>query len=482
MPDTRFVRLRNAVRTSAFRLTFLYTATFAASVLVLLGFLYWRTVALIDRQARDTIEAEIRGLAEQYDQRGLIGLVELIGQRTALDGNSDHVYLLTSPSLVPLAGNLERWPDEDEVSGGWLSLSLSKMDEGRLVPHLVEARSFLLPGGFRLLVGRDVHERGKFRMIVLEAFAWSLAATLALGLIGGLLLSRRILGRVEQVAGTARRIVAGDLTQRLTRNGSGDEFDRLAAILNGMLDRIERLMAGMRLATDSLAHDLRRPLTRLKARVELALLQPANAERDRRALADVLEQADSALLLFESLLRIAMAESGAAVSELRLLDLAALTRDAAELYEPLAENNGIILQVTAQGPAMVYGQGELLAQSIANLLDNAVKYTPRGGTIEVGVASEDDRILLTIADSGPGINAGDRSRVLDRFVRLEESRSSPGSGLGLSLVDAVARLHGARLSLDDNAPGLRVSLDFPAPQGQHDAAPQGKPEVSLLNR
>ena len=461
MPDTRFVRLRNAVRTSAFRLTLLYTAVFAASVLVLLGFLYWRTVALIDRQARDTIEAEIRGLAEQYDQRGLPGLVELIRQRAALVGNDDHVYLLTTPSLLPLAGNLERWPDE-QTKNGWLSLSLSKMDEGRLMPHPVEARSFLLPGGFRLLVGRDVLERGKFRLIVLEAFAWSLAATLILGLIGGLLLSRRILGRVEQVAGTARRIMAGDLTQRLTRNGSGDEFDRLAAILNGMLDRIERLMAGMRLATDSLAHDLRRPLTRLKARVELALLQPADAERDRRALADVLEQSDSALLLFESLLKIAMAESGAAVTELRPLDLAALTRDATELYEPLADDNGITIEVKADQPAMLYGQGELLAQSIANLLDNAVKYTPQGGRIGVAVTTQDDRVALTIADSGPGINAADRLRVLDRFVRLEESRSSPGSGLGLSLVNAVARLHGADLSLDDNNPGLRVCLMFPA--------------------
>ena len=470
MPDTPFVRLRNALRTSAFRLTILYTAVFAASVLVLLAFLYWRTVTLIDRQARDTIEAEIRGLAEQYDQRGLPGLIELIRQRAALVGNDDHVYLLTTPSLLPLAGNLERWPDEEEAAGGWLSLSLSKMDEGRLVPHLVEARSFLLPGGFRLLVGRDVHERGKFRMIVLEAFAWSSAATLALGLIGGLLLSRRILGQVEQVAGTARRIMAGDLTQRLTGNGSGDEFDRLAAILNGMLDRIERLMAGMRLATDSLAHDLRRPLTRLKARVELALLQPADAERDRRALADVLEQSDAALLLFESLLRIAMAESGAAVTELKPLDLAALTRDAADLYEPLAEDNGIALEVKADQPAMVSGQGELLAQSIANLLDNAVKYTPNGGRIEVGVTVEDSRVALTIADSGPGITAGDRQRVLERFVRLEESRSSAGSGLGLSLVDAVARLHDAALSLEDNHPGLRVRLAFPRFAGDLPAA------------
>ncbi|MFO1127249.1 MAG: HAMP domain-containing sensor histidine kinase [Rhodospirillales bacterium] len=464
------MRLRNAVRTSAFRLTFLYAVVFAASVLVLLAFLYWRTIALIDRQAHDTIEAEVRGLAEQYEQRGLPGLVELVRQR-ALVGNGDHVYLLTTPSLLPLAGNLERWPDE-KATNGWLSLTLSKMDEGRMTPHPIEARSFLLPGGFHLLVGRDVHERGKFRLIVLEAFAWSLAATLALGMIGGLLLSRRVLGRVEQVAATARRIMAGDLTQRLPRDRSGDEFDRLAAILNGMLDRIERLMGGMRLATDSLAHDLRSPLTRLKARVELALLQRPDAERDRRALGDVLEQADSALLLFESLLKIAMAESGASATELKPLDLAALTRDAAELYEPLAEDNGIILRVAADHPAMIRGQGELLAQSIANLLDNAVKYTPAGGVIDVSVTAHgQEQVTLSIADNGPGIGAADRQRVLERFVRLEESRSTPGSGLGLSLVDAVARLHGAGLSLDDGNPGLRVTLVFPYAVGEAAAPP-----------
>jgi signal transduction histidine kinase len=457
-----FVRRPNVLGSSAFCFVLIYSAVFGVSVLVLLAFIYWRTVSLIDRQATDTIEAEIRGLADQYSSRGLPGLVQTIEQRIKQRGNEDHVYLLTDPGLMPLAGNLESWPLQVGETSDWLALSFTKMDEEELLPHEVRARMFVLPGGFRLLVGHDVHERGKFRVIVLEALLWSLAATIALSLIGGMIVSRRMLQRVEDISRTAKRIMAGDLDQRVPGDGSGDEFDRLAGILNAMLDRIECLMAGMRLATDSLAHDLRRPLTRLKARTELALLQPPEPQRDRAALGDVLNQADSALTLFDNLLRIAMAQSGAAATELKLVDFAAVTRDATELYEPLAEEREIALRLTANGPAMIRGQPELLAQSVANLLDNALKYTPVGGSISVAVVVEAATIVFSVADSGPGIPDAERGRVLEPFVRLEESRSTPGSGLGLSLVAAVARLHDARLTLDDNAPGLRVTLSFAA--------------------
>lgn len=458
------MRLGSALGTSAFRLTLLYTGVFAASMLAVLAFVYWQTAALIDRQAEQTIEAEVRGLAEQYQRRGLAGLIEVIRRRVDDRGNDGHVYMLTSSDLARLAGNLAHWPAEAEAAGDWLTLPMAKRDDGgAIVPGTIQARVFVLPGNFHLLVGRDMQERAIFRAIVLEALAWSSAGTLALGVLGGLLLSRRVLGKVEQVAATARRIVAGDLSQRVAGNGSGDEFDRLAAILNAMLDRIERLMAGMRLATDSLAHDLRRPLTRLKARTELALLAAPDAERDRQALADVLAQSDAALALFESLLRIAMAESGAAATELRPVDLAGLARDAADLYQPVAEDRGIVLTVATGPAAMIRGQTELLAQSVANLLDNAVRYTPAGGRIGLLVAAAGDgRVRLEVADSGPGIAAADRARVLERFVRLEEARSSAGAGLGLSLVAAVARLHGATLDLADNAPGLKVTLLFPA--------------------
>jgi signal transduction histidine kinase len=455
------VRLINVLRTSAFRFTLLFMALFGAMALALLAFIYWSTVAVIHQQTSDTIESEIRGLAEQYEERGLPGLIQVIQDRSGERGNDDNVYLLTTPALVPLAGNLAGWPQTESTGDEWLALTLSKMDGGTVVEHQVRARAFELPGGYRLLVGRDTQESSRFGGIVLKALASSAGLTLALGLIGGTIFSRRVLSRVEAMDQTTRQIMAGDLSQRIAGNGSGDEFDRLADSLNVMLEQMERLMAGMRLATDSLAHDLRRPLTRLKARSELALRQPPDAEQDRQALAEVMVQADAALVTFDSLLKIAMAESGASAADFRTVDLSAIARDAADLYEPLAEENDVVLSVSADGPAPVRGQPELLAQSIANLIDNAVKYTPPGGRIEVAVAVAGNSAVLTVADSGPGVPEAERARVLDRFVRLEESRSSPGAGLGLSLVAAVARLHGAALLLEDNRPGLRVRVAIP---------------------
>lgn len=452
----------NLFRTTAFRLTILYLSLFVASILAIFGFIYWSTVAVIDRQTTATIEAEIVGLAEQYKERGLAGLIDVVRERSGESASRNSVYLLWDPARGPLAGNLAAWPPKATGLSEWLSIDLTRREEGDQVLHEIRARTFELAGGYRLLVGRDMHERAKFRRTIVDTLTWSLAAALALGLLGGMFLSRRILGRVEDVTRTARRIMQGDFSQRIRHGDSADEFDRLADSLNALFAQIERLMSGMRLATDSLAHDLRGPLTRLRGRIELALIAPPNAARDREALVSVLGQADAALTTFESLLKIAAAESGIAATELKPLDLGALARDAAELYEPVAEERGVRLTTATDAEApLVAAQRELLAQAVTNLLDNAVKHTPAGGEILVKVVAEGSSVLLVVADSGPGIAASDRARVLERFVRLEESRSTPGSGLGLSLVAAVARLHGAKLDLTDNKPGLRVELRFP---------------------
>ena len=456
----------NLFRTTAFRLTILYLALFTASVAAILGFMYWSTVEVIDRQTTATIEAEIKGLAEQYKERDLAGLVEVIRERA--DEGGDSVYLLVDPILGRLAGNLTAWPPSATAPSEWVSLDLIRRDGSGLVRHEVRARTFQLAGGYRLLVGRDMHEKAKFRTVVVETLAWSLAATLALGLLGEVFLSRRMLARVDGVTQTTRQIMRGDLSRRIRERGSGDEFDRLAESLNAMFEQIERLMSGMRLATDSLAHDLRGPLTRLRGRIELALIQPPESARDRQALGDVLSQADSALAMFDSLLKIAAAESGVAATELKPLDLAALARDAAELYEPVAEERGIEIDVATADAPLIDAQRELLSQAVANLLDNAVKHTPAGGRIAVRVAAAGADVVLTVADTGPGIPRADRERVLERFVRLEECRHSPGAGLGLSLAAAVAKLHGATLRLEDNAPGLLVEMRFAA--ASHDAA------------
>ncbi|MEO1248766.1 MAG: HAMP domain-containing sensor histidine kinase, partial [Pseudomonadota bacterium] len=315
-----------------------------------------------------------------------------------------------------------------------------------------------------LLVGRDVHASEQFRRRIIEAFAWSLGLTVLLGLLGGWFFARRLLARVDAVGTAASGMIEGDLSGRITLDGSGDEFDRLTAQLNDMLARNEKLMTGMRLVTDSLAHDLKGPLTRLKGRIELALRAPEDQRDDRAALTDVLAEADRALSLFEGLLRIAEAESGLTRADFANLDLSDLVLGVVDLYEPVAEEQSIEIAASAPDNLTVHGHGRLISQAVANILDNAVKYVPSGGRIEVSTEQETDGpVTLTIADTGPGITEEDRERVLNRFVRLDEARSTAGSGLGLSLVDAVARLHDAKLTLDDNQPGLRISLVFPSP-------------------
>jgi signal transduction histidine kinase len=458
------VSLPNLARTSAFRLTLLYMTLFGASVLVLLGFISWSTIALIEHQTDETIEAEIRGLAEQYRERGLLRLIDVIHERSADHADQDNVYLLTDPVLGPIAGNLTSWPTETDA-GGWVQLSVQKRKDGKQVSHQIRARTFVLPAGYRLLVGRDTNERDYFQSTINEAVNWSLALTFGFGLIGGIFISRRMLARVDRVSKAAREIIAGDLSRRIEDSGSGDEFDRLADNLNAMLDQIERLMTGMRLATDSIAHDLRGPLTRLKGRIEMALRCPPDSSQDREALADVLAQTDAAIVVFDTLLKIATAEARTDPADFESVDFATLAGDAAELYQPVAEEKGIALDVDVDGAAPIRGQPQLLAQAVANLLDNAVKHTPADGRITVTVGHRDGDVTLAVADTGPGIPEADRKRVLDRFVRLEEARSSPGAGLGLSLVAAVAKLHDATVRLDDNHPGLRVSLVFPVDSG-----------------
>lgn len=459
------MRPANVFLTSAFRLTLLYVALFCVSVLVLLGFIYWSTVSVIDRQTEETIESEIRGLAEQYRRQGLPRLLSIVRERSGPGGDPDNVYLLTGPDLAPLAGNLDAWPRRADLPAGdqqWIDLPLGRQDEDADVRHVVRARTFTLTGGFRLLVGRDTAERSAFQGTVIAALGWSVAAMLVLGIVGGLALSRGLLVRVDSIARTANRIVSGDRSQRLALTGSGDEFDRLSDSLNGMLDRIDRLMTGMRLATDSLAHDLRGPLTRLRSRIELALRAPETDAAHRTVLTGILAEAEAALAMFDNLLRIALAEGGAAADQLQAVDLAALARDAAELYEPVADEKGLSFSVDAPAPVSIRGHAELLAQALANLLDNAVKYTPAGAGITVAVGEDEGRAVLSVADTGPGIPAAERARVLDRFVRLDASRGGQGAGLGLSLVAAVARLHDAGLALSDNGPGLKVELDFKA--------------------
>jgi len=463
--------MRRLLQTSIFRIALLYLLLLGVTLAVLLGFIYWSTAGLIERQTDETVQAEIRGLAEQYRAEGLVRLMDVIRERSGPRGSKENVYLLTGPGFSPLAGNLAHWPAA-AASGeeGWLEVELARRDDPSGIPHVIRGRAFDLAGGYHLFVGRDTVERGDFRDIVTGALAWAVVPALLLGLGGGALIGRYSRVRVDAVREASEDIMRGDLSRRVPLTGSGDEFDRLAVTINTMLARIETLMGGMRLVTDSLAHDLRSPLTRARSAIDMALRHPGKdegqgAEQYREALEQTAAELETILRTFEALISIAQAEAGVNSLKLSDLDLSALTGDLLEVYQPIAEDAGVELSGEISEEITVAGHRQLLAQALANLLDNAVKYSPPGGRIDLTLRRDDGGgAQLAVADSGPGIPAEDRDRVLQRFVRLDDSRGTPGSGLGLSLVAAVAKLHGVELHLADNAPGLKVSLIFPARQ------------------
>jgi signal transduction histidine kinase len=453
--------LRRLLRTNAFRLAALYLTLFATSVLALLAFIYWSTANFIEQQTEATLDAEIAGLAEQYDQRGLSGLVQVIAERSAGERGDAMLYLVTDPTGRPLAGNLSGWPQTESLRPGWISFQVEAHHGKDRRTDTARATTFTIPGGYRLLVGRDLRDAAAFRKRVTGTLAWAGVLTLGLGLVGGIVMSRNMLHRVEAVSNTAAEIIHGDLGKRVPLTGSGDEFDQLATNLNEMLDQIERLMSGMRQVTDNIAHDLRTPLSRLRSRLEVTLLEPPDAARYGEVLRETIGEADRLLGTFTALLGIAEAEAGSGRGNMETIDLAEIVRSVVELYEPVAEEKGLALGMSCDRAAPVRGDRHLLAQAAANLLDNALKYTP-SGRIEIAVAGDRKTVRLEVSDSGPGIPEDRREAVFDRFVRLESSRSTPGNGLGLSLVRAVAQLHGGNVALADNHPGLRATITLPS--------------------
>ena len=456
--------LRNArliAGTHAFRLAALYFLVFAASVLGVLLFVYLTSAGFVERQTEATLDAEIAGLAEQYAQRGLSGLIQIVAARSAGDRGDAMIYLVTDPDGKPLVGNIAAWPAGVPTHSSWLSFALERTIKGRNEVHPARGRLFVIPGGYRLLVGRDISDAAAFRSEVRTTLLWAGSIALGIGLIGGTVMSRNLLRRVEQVNRTSERVMAGNLSDRIPLRGTNDEFDQLAANLNRMLDQIERLMTAMREVTDDVAHDLRTPLSRLRTRLERTLVNPSGSASQGEAIRAAIEEADRLLATFNALLRIAELESGARLNQTAPLELSEVARSAAELYEPVVEEKGFTLSMVADEPGVrISGDWHLLSQALANLLDNALKYAG-GGLIELRVYHENGQAILEVADQGPGIPEADRQSVLDRFVRLEPSRTTPGNGLGLSLVRAIARRHDGSVMLADNRPGLRVRLQFP---------------------
>jgi len=462
VPGTSFVPTSRLLHSSTFRLVLLYMALVSGSVLLVFGFIYWGTAGFMDRQVDVTIEAEIQGLAEQYRRRGLGGLQAVIAERVAKDPTGSSVYLLVDKDLQPIVGNLSRWPAGAVSEEGWLDFLLRERGPDGTEEHRARGRTFVLVGNLRLLVGRDVRDLEATRSLIVGALGWGLAISVGLALAGGLMMTSRMVRRIEAINDTSREIVEGDLTRRIPASGSGDDFDKLVGNLNGMLDRITGLMETVRQVSDNIAHDLRTPLTRLRSRLEIARAQQGRSEAEARAAVEqAIEEADGLLATFNALLRIARIEAEQRREGFAPVDLGSLLTDVAELYEPVAAERDQTIALELGAGASVEGDRDLLFQAVANLVDNAIKYTPVGGHVVLGLQTAGELVDLYVTDTGPGIPADQRERVFDRFHRLEASRSTPGSGLGLSLVRAVARLHGATIRLSDDAPGLRVTLALP---------------------
>ncbi len=448
--------------TSTFRLAALYLLVFLLSAGALLGYVFWNTVGLIERQTEETIRAEVQALGDQYRLRSLSGVVDVINRRITDDTGT--LYLLVNTDGERLIGNLAKLPQTGLPDSSWVDFSINKGKGANQVRHTARAFHVNLAGGYELLVGRDVEEQRAFRNVIMNALYWGIGFAMALGLGGGFLMSRNFLRRVDAITDASRSIMAGDLSQRMPVAGSNDELDRLAGSLNEMLSQIERLMAGMKEVSGNVAHDLKTPLTRLRARAEAALRSTSDDEH-RAALQQTILESDKLLQTFNALLSIAKAESGQAREGLDHIDASEVLGEVAELYEPLLEDTGGSLAIGMLPILPVRADRQLLAQAFSNVIDNAMKYgaSKDGKSIDVTLRAivDTDAAVITISDEGQGIAPEDRERVLGRFVRLDESRSKPGNGLGLSLVASVMKLHGGSIQLADAGPGLKVILRLP---------------------
>lgn len=449
-------------RLSSARLTSLYVLIFAAGIAILLAAVYVLTARVLDREVDAVIQAEVNGLIDDYRGGGLLQLIATLNLRADSWGRSGAVYLLANADGSRIAGNVAAWPTHMSAGDKWMEFEIDASEHGGIVAHPVRAQIFRLPGGRQLLVGTDVLERKRLASRLRSAMLWGIGLCVALSFLISYGYSQRVRRRVGAVATTCENIMTGDLSQRLAIENSRDEFDELASTVNRMLERIEQQTEVLRTTFDSAAHDLRAPLYRARVRIEEALQHEEVAGESRATMEATLAELDRVQRTLGTLLQIAQADGRSRVLAQENVDLANLAREIVDLYQPEAGTHGIALSFQGAGPAMLSGNQQLLAQALVNLVENALKYVPPKGRINVSVEVDGDNIALRVADNGPGVPAEDRQRVLQPFVRLDRDTQQIGSGLGLSLVAAVMRLHRASVELLDNAPGLVVQCVLPA--------------------
>jgi signal transduction histidine kinase len=452
------VLIDKTLASSTFRLALIAIGTFGLIVSGILSYVYLSTSSYVRGRSDRAIMSECSNLLSTYDRTGREGLAALIKQRIA-DGNpADNVELLADPSLAPLAGNLREWPSIAATTG-WAEFRTPATSGGTGQP-LIRARVERLPNGDRLLVGKDIGDLDSFARHIKVAVFFCVALIFVLAGVASILITRRTVGRIESINATTRAIMLSGLDRRIPLRGSHDEWDRVAENLNLMLDRIEVLMSEVRQVSDNVAHDLRTPLTRMRGRLEKAYHGPRVGENDQVLIGDTIADLDAVLRIFASLTRIAQIEAQTRKEAFCTVDLVEIVRKVVELYDAAAEQDGSRLAVAGERQVIAVGDPDLIFDAIANLVDNAIKHGRAGGNIVVASEIIGGSPVVSIADDGPGIPADEREHVFKRFYRIEGSRFAPGNGLGLSLVAAVARLHGGRIEMSDNSPGLTLRLWF----------------------
>jgi signal transduction histidine kinase len=448
--------LPKILRTSSFRLTLLYAGLFGCSALILLGVIYWATGVYMSTSLDGAIDSDIAELEASLHAGGIGALAAQVEERVRQTPNGPMYYLLEDPEGKVIAGNVP----PAHAGEGRLDLKVPRSNSPSVAVH---AHGITLPDAEYLVVGVDALPRREMHKLVVRVFEWSSAITLVLAFAGGALMSGGLLRRIETISRAARDIMAGDFSRRIPVRGTGDEFDHLVANLNAMLERNELAMESVRQVSNDIAHDLRTPLTRLRQRLELAQRRARSLEEWRRAADQCICDMDAILDIFGALLRIAQIESGIPTRRFAEVDLTELLSTVIEVYRPMAEEREQRFAADIVPGLAVRGDRELLAQMVANVVENAIKHSPAGAFVRLTTAQSPSAIAVTVIDSGPGIPIADRQRVFQRFYRLERSCSTPGSGLGLSLVEAIAALHQVSIELADNRPGLRVALRFLVP-------------------
>jgi signal transduction histidine kinase len=453
------VLLAKTLRSKTFQLALISIGAFGAIVLGLLGYVYWATASFVSSRSDHAVAAEYAILQKAYERGGRDGLIATIDRRVA-DKDFDGVYLLCDVSFAPIVGDLAAWPSALRGAQGWGDFETTKTAADARGSSL-RAMFTTFPDGSHLLVAKNADDLNQFAMRIGLALAGCILLILVLAAVASIFVTRRTVGRIEAINATSRDIMERGLDRRIPLRGTRDEWDQLAENLNLMLDRIEALMREIKQVTDNVAHDLRTPLTRMRGRLEKAADKLREPDYDQILISDMIADLDDVLRIFSSLMRISQIEAGARTAAFRTLNLAEIGREMVELFDAAAEDKGLHLVIFGDEQAFVTGDRDLLFEAMANLVDNAIKHSRKGGRVAVTIAACDNGGIVAVADDGPGIPAGEFQHVFKRFYRLERSRCSPGHGLGLSLVAAVAQLHNASIEMDDNGPGLLVRLRIP---------------------